>query len=118
MKDLWNKLTNFINDWFLALVVVFVGLIMIGGVYLQSSMHEFQIDQLKKIHKIQIDMYKQQQGEIIKSTDVIYKAYNQEKANSDLKDTIMLKQRIIIDRLIKQIYEYKKWEDVDPRSIA
>jgi hypothetical protein len=118
MKDLWNKLTNFINDWSLALVAVFVGLIMIGGVHLQSSMHEFQIDQLKKIHNIELDMNNQRLNQTLKAGDALYKVYQHEKAKSDLKDSILDEQRIIIQRLIRQIEEYKKWENVDPNSIA
>ena len=118
MKDLWNKLSNFINDWYAALIAVFLGLIMIGGLYLQSSVHKLQINQIKAIHEIQIGIYKSDLNQTIEAGDMLYKVYQQEKSDAIIKDSILERQRIIIQQLIKQIEEYKKWEDVDPRSIA
>jgi len=118
MKGLWGKLTNFVSDWHQALIVGVLGILMIGGMYFQSTIHDVHIHHLQKIHSLETELYKQKHIDILKAGDTLYKAYQQEKVNSQIKDQILNKQRIIIEDLIKKIEEYKKWENVDPKSIA
>lgn len=118
MRQLWEKVTDFVAYWHQALIVGVLGAVMIGAVYFQSTVHKTHTDYLEQIHQFEIDTLKQQQEQTLKAGNALFEVYQQQKSNSEIKDHILEKQRIIIQQLLKQIEEYKKWENVDPRSIA
>lgn len=118
MKDLLNKFKGFISEWYYALLLVILGAGMIWGLNIQSATYESQLQNIEKTYQFQVDFYKQENDNVKTLGDTLYKAYFQQKANSELKDNILEKQRIIIQELLKQLEEYKKWQSVDPDSIA
>ena len=118
MRQLWEKVTDFVAYWHQALIVSALCVIMIGAVYFQSTIHETHTNYLERIHKLELDTLKQQQQQTIRAGDALFEVYQQERSNSEVKDQILEKQRTIIQDLLKRIEEYKKWENVDPRSIA
>ena len=91
---------------------------MIGGLVFQSSIHRDNVDHLQQIHEIKTEFYKNEYDKIKASGNTLFEVYSKEKANSDLKDQILQKQRDIIQQLLKQLEEYKKWDNVDPDKIA
>ena len=118
MKNIWDKVVNFATYWKQALVVAVVGAVMISAVYIQSATHDTHTDYLQRIHEIEVNMLKEQQKQTLRAGDALFEVYQKEKSNSQFKDQIMERQRIIIQQLIKQIEDYKKWSDVDPNSIT
>lgn len=118
MKDLFNKITRFVSEWYYAFILVILGAGAIWGLNIQSATYESQLQNIEKTYQFQVDFYKQEHDNIRTMGDALYKTYSQEKANSQLKDTILEKQRTIIQELLKQLEEYKKWQNVDPDFIT
>lgn len=118
MKKLWDKIKSLTDNGFQLFITVFITLIMIGGLVFQSSIHRDNINHLQQIHEIKTDFYKSEYDKIKASGNTLFEVYSKEKANSELKDEVLKKQSIIIQQLLKQIEEYKKWDNVDPNKIA
>jgi hypothetical protein len=118
MKGIFNKFKGFISEWYYVLILVILGAGMIWGLNIQSATYESQLQNIEKTYQFQVDFYKQETDNIKTSGDILYKAYFQEKANSELKDSILEKQQKIIQELLKQLQEYKKWQNVDPDFIT
>ena len=96
MTDLFNKFKDFISEWYYVLTLGILGAGMIWGLNFQSSTYESQLQNIEKTYQFQVDFYKQENDNIKALGDTLYKAYFQEKANSDLKDSILEKQQKII----------------------
>jgi len=91
---------------------------MIGGLVFQSTAYNNNIDRLQEIHKFQTEFYKTEYNEIRAAGNALIEVYSKEKADSELKNQILQRQSVIIQQLLKQLEEYKKWDNVDPNKIA
>jgi len=118
MKKLWDKIKSLTDDGFQLFITVFIALIMIGGLVLQSNIYSNHVDRLQEIHKFQTEFYKSEHDKIKASGNTLFEVYSREKANSDLKDQVLEKQQTIIQQLLKQLEEYRKWDNIDPNKIT
>ena len=115
MKGLWEKLAQ---DWHQVAIVCISGILLFGGMYLQSTIHNSHVQRLETIHKFQTDFYKNEHPKIQQSGDDLFRVYSEEKAKSDMQDQLIQKQQKVIQDLLKKIQEYQYWEGVDPNSIT
>ena len=115
MKGLWEKLTS---DWHQVALVCILGILLFGGLYIQTTIHNSHVQRLETIHKFQVDFYKTEHQKIKQAGDDVYKAFSKEKAESDLKEQIIDRQQKVINDLLKKLQEYQYWEGGDPNSIT
>ena len=115
MKGLWEKLAS---DWHQVFIVCVLGILLFGGLYIQSTIHNSHVQRLETIHQFQVDFYKNEHKKIQQSGDQVFKAFSEQKAKSDMQDQIIQKQNKVIQDLLKKIQEYQFWEGVDPNSIT
>ena len=115
MKGLWAKLAE---DWHQVFMVTILGLLLFGGLYIQTTIHNSHVQRLETIHEFQVDFYKNEHKEIQQSGNDLYKAFSREKAQSDLKEQVIERQQKVINDLLKKLQEYQYWEGVDPNSIT
>ena len=115
MKGLWEKLAQ---DWHQVAIVCISGILLFGGMYIQSTIHNSHVQRLETIHKFQVDFYKKEHQKIQQSGDELFKTFSEEKAESNLKEQIIERQQKVINDLLKKLQEYQYWEGVDPNSIT
>ena len=115
MKGLWDKLTQ---DWHQVALVCILGILLFGGLYIQTTIHNSHVQRLEAIHKFQVDFYKNEHKKIQQDGDNVFKAYNKEKAESNLRQQVIERQQKVINDLLKKLQEYQRWDGVDPKSIA
>ena len=115
MKGIWEKIKQ---DWHPVLLVGALGLLLFGGLYIQSTIHDSHVQRLDAIHKFQIDFYKNEHNKIRQAGDDMFKIYTKEKAESNLKKQVIEQQQKVINDLLKKLQEYQRWDGVDPKSIA
>ena len=115
MKGLWDKLAS---DWHQVFIVCILGILLFGGLYLQTTIHNSHVQRLETIHKFQVEFYKNEHQKIQQSGIEIYKAFSREKAESDLKEQVIERQNKVIEDLIKKVREYQYWEGIDPDKIT
>ena len=115
MKGLWEKLTE---DWHQVFIVCILGILLFGGLYLQTTIHNSHVQRLETIHEFQVEFYKSEHQKIQQSGDDLFRAFSQEKARSEMQGQLIEKQNKAIQDLIKKIQEYQYWESVDPDKIA
>ena len=118
MRKLWDKIKSLADDGFQLFITIFICLIMIGGLIFQSSIHRDNVDYLQQIYEIKTEFYKNEYDKIKASGNTLFEIYSKEKADSELKNQILREQQNIIEQLLKQLEEYKKWDNVDPNKIA
>ena len=115
MTGLWEKIKQRGHS---VLLVGTLGLLLFGGLYIQSTIHNSHVQRLETIHKFQVDFYKTEHNKIQQAGDNMIQLYNKEKAEGNLKEQIIEQQRKSINELFRKLQEYQKWEGVDPNSIA
>jgi hypothetical protein len=115
MKGLWEKLAS---DWHQVFIVCILGILLFGGLYLQTTIHNSHVQRLETIHKFQVEFYKNEHQKIQQSGDTVFKAYSKEKAESELKETLINRQNNLIQDLMKKLQEYQRWDGVDPDKIT
>tara|TARA_Y100000310_G_scaffold154607_1_gene154129 strand:+ start:2295 stop:2642 length:348 start_codon:yes stop_codon:yes gene_type:complete len=115
MKGVWEKITS---DWHQVAIVGILGILLFGGLYLQTTIHNSHVQRLEAIHEFQVDFYKSEHLKIQQSGDELFRAFSEEKAQSDMKEQLIERQNKLIQDLIKKVQEYQYWESVDPDKIA
>ena len=118
MKKIWEKIKHVADDSYQLFIIIFVTLIMIGGLAFQSSSHKAQINQLNKVNGGKLEIYQQEYKNIKAAGDNLFQIYSREKANSQLQEEIIKRQQLIIEKIMKELNEYRKWDNIDPNSIT
>ena len=118
MKKLWEKIKHVTDDSYQLFIIIFVTLIMKGGLAFQSSSHKAQINQLNKVNDGKLEIYQQEYKNIKAAGDNLFQIYSREKANSQLQEEVIKRQQLIIEKIMKELNEYRKWDNIDPNSIT
>ena len=110
MKWLREKVINLANERFNVIVIAILCAGFIGGIYSQGKSHNNKIDKLRNLYNNEIQVHKDENNNLWKAGNTLFKTYQQERINSSFKDQIIEKQNKAIEQLLKELsYDPSKW---------
>ena len=114
MKALWTKLCKLGSEWFSVILVAIVCISCLFVVNYQNSTSADSLERIQKIYQEEIELRDAREKEL---SGTFSEYFIRQKLNSELKDTIIDRQRQIIQLLLKKL-ELNSPPPYDPDKIT